>query len=166
MGLMGFPGGSDSKQSAYNAGDGELDSLGREDPGAGQVALRSCGSARGAGLLTTLLGGIWVSLLSVDPTAQRLCSIYERLEDLRTQGASILASLEPKVESRPTRVAVRSRLSGLARAQGAGYVGAHLQCLPAGPSQSGLHVVLIREPPFELPVLGAETRLTLGRAWR
>ena len=33
MGLMGFPGGSDSKQSAYNAGDGELDSLGREDPG-------------------------------------------------------------------------------------------------------------------------------------
>ena len=63
-------------------------------------------------------------------------------------------------------MAVRSRLSGLARAQGAGYVGAHLQCLPAGPSQSGLHVVLIREPLFELPVLGAETRLTLGRAWR
>ena len=33
MGLMGFPGGSDSKESAYKAGDGELDSLGREDAG-------------------------------------------------------------------------------------------------------------------------------------
>ena len=41
MGLMGFPGGSDSKQSAYNAGDGELDSLGREDPGEKGMAAHS-----------------------------------------------------------------------------------------------------------------------------
>ena len=41
MGLMGFPGGSDSKESAYKAGDGELDSLGREDAGEKGMATHS-----------------------------------------------------------------------------------------------------------------------------
>ncbi|MXQ98275.1 hypothetical protein E5288_WYG020306 [Bos mutus] len=68
----------------------------------------------------------------VGDLAQRLRSIYERLEELRPRGASILASLETKVESRPPGAAVRSRLSGLAGPK----VPAHVQCLPAGPSQS------------------------------
>ena len=41
MGLLGFPGGSDSKRCAYNAGDGELDSLGREDPGEKRMVAHS-----------------------------------------------------------------------------------------------------------------------------
>ena len=41
MGLMGFPGGSDSKESAYKAGDGELDYLGREDAGEKGMATHS-----------------------------------------------------------------------------------------------------------------------------
>ena len=52
--LLGFPGGSDGKESAYSAGD-QVQSLGQEDLLGKEIATHSSGSS----MENPMVGGAW-----------------------------------------------------------------------------------------------------------